>query len=221
MEKDHRFIALAGNIGIGKTSIGKLIQREFGYELFEEPVIDNRFLKQYYAGTTKEEIFESMKRWAFTLQLEFLTKRAEHHDLIESIEQNCVQDRSLIEDPLIFASHLHTIGAMTDNEYTLYLEIFNDYNLKLRQPDRIILLSVDNVDILEHRIKTLRAREEEKNIPREFLDGLQSRYITFAQASYNRYKIPVSTINITHMDIRTPEGKDELKRELEQILRAA
>ncbi|MEE8410762.1 MAG: deoxynucleoside kinase, partial [Myxococcota bacterium] len=65
MTKTH-FVALAGNIGSGKTTVAKLISRRFGYELFDEPVIDNRFLAAYYAD---------MQRWSFTLQLEFLIKR--------------------------------------------------------------------------------------------------------------------------------------------------
>jgi len=88
------FLTLAGNIGCGKTTAAKLISQQFGYELFDEPVIDNRFLKDYYAD---------MKRWSFTLQMEFLIRRVEHHELIKTVPKSCVQDRSLYEDPEIFA----------------------------------------------------------------------------------------------------------------------
>src|SRR5207302_794352 len=64
------FVAMAGNIGAGKTTAAKMISQKFGYELFDEPVIDNRFLKHYYGD---------MRRWSFTLQLEFLIKRVDHH----------------------------------------------------------------------------------------------------------------------------------------------
>ncbi len=81
LPKAKRFVALAGNIGAGKTTAAKLISQTFGFELFDEPVIDNRFLKDYYAD---------MRRWSFTLQLEFLIRRVEHHELIHSIKKSCV-----------------------------------------------------------------------------------------------------------------------------------
>ena len=86
------FVALAGNIGCGKTTAAKLISQRFGYELFDEPVLDNRFLKHYYAD---------MRRWSFTLQLEFLIKRVAHHEIIDTVPKSCIQDRTLIEDPEI------------------------------------------------------------------------------------------------------------------------
>ena len=84
------FVALAGNIGAGKTTAAKLISQRLGFELFDEPVIDNRFLRDYYGD---------MKRWSFTLQLEFLMKRAQHHELIHTVPKSCIQDRTLLEDP--------------------------------------------------------------------------------------------------------------------------
>ena len=76
------FVALAGNIGAGKTTAAKLISQNFGYELFDEPVLDNRFLKSYYGD---------MGRWSFTLQLEFLIRRFEHQYIIHKVHKYCVQ----------------------------------------------------------------------------------------------------------------------------------
>ena len=89
---------MAGNIGCGKTTAAKIVSQNFGFELFDEPVIDNRFLRSYY---------EDMKRWSLTLQMEFLIRRVEHHELIETVPKSCIQDRSLYEDPEIFAKYLH------------------------------------------------------------------------------------------------------------------
>ena len=88
----HRktFVALAGNIGTGKTTAAELITNHFGFDLFMEPVVENRFLRLYY---------HEMTRWSFTLQMEFLLKRIEHQAQIERLHRSCVQDRSLIEDP--------------------------------------------------------------------------------------------------------------------------
>ena len=99
--KDKLFIAMAGNIGCGKTTAAKLISQKFGFELFDEPVIDNRFLKDYY---------RDMQRWSFALQLEFLIRRVEHHELIRKVPKSCIQDRTLYEDPEIFAKYLHGSG---------------------------------------------------------------------------------------------------------------
>ena len=109
--KKKLFITMAGNIGCGKTTAAKLLSQHFGFELFDEPVIDNRFLREYYSD---------MKRWSLTLQMEFLIRRVEHHELIFTVPKSCVQDRSLYEDPEIFAKYLHGLGHMTDNELNLY-----------------------------------------------------------------------------------------------------
>src|SRR5271157_1573576 len=137
-----RFVALAGNIGSGKTTVAKLISRRFDFELFDEPVIDNRFLAHYYGD---------MRRWSFTLQLEFLIKRVTHHELIETVPKSCIQDRSLVEDPEIFAKYLHGLGHMTDDELQLYLEYFDRLNQRIRQPDRVIYLQCLDVDVLLSR----------------------------------------------------------------------
>ena len=93
--KSKMFIALAGNIGCGKTTAAKLISRTFDLELFDEPVIDNRFLADYY---------KDMSRWSFTLQLEFLIWRTQHHELIARVPKSCIQDRTLYEDPVFLPS---------------------------------------------------------------------------------------------------------------------
>ena len=148
------FVALAGNIGAGKTTAAKLISTAFGFELFDEPVIDNRFLRDYYGD---------MKRWSFTLQLEFLMKRAQHHELIHTVPKSCIQDRTLLEDPEIFAKYLHGLGHMDDRELDLYLEYFQRLNRDLHQPDKIIYLQCNDTGILGRRIRE-RGRVEEAGI---------------------------------------------------------
>jgi deoxyadenosine/deoxycytidine kinase len=194
-----RFIAMAGNIGCGKTTAAKLVSQSFGFELFDEPVIDNRFLKDYYAD---------MRRWSFTLQLEFLIKRVEHHELIRKVPKSCIQDRTLYEDPEIFAKYLHGLGFMDDRELDLYFEYFNRLNRDLLHPDLIIILEVDNVETLLRRIRT-RGREEEKGIDAAFLIGLNAYYSTFAQVCQRKYGIPVHRVNVEKLDVRSPEGKKE------------
>lgn len=192
------FIALAGNIGCGKTTAAKLLSRRFGYELFEEPVIDNRFLSSYYGD---------MKRWSFTLQLEFLIKRISHHEVIETVPKSCIQDRTLIEDPEIFAKYLHGLGNLTDDELQLYFEYFDRLNTGIRQPDRIICFQCSDYNVLMDRIRR-RGRKEEQAIPAEFLEGLNGYYSAFPQSVRSKYGIKVMTFDVTHFDIHDPVQAD-------------
>ena len=203
------FIAFAGNIGCGKTTAAKILSQKLGYELFDEPVIDNRFLKLYY---------ENMKRWSFTLQMEFLIRRVEHHELIDTVPKSCVQDRSLYEDPEIFAKYLHGLGNMTDDELNLYFEYFERLTRRLIKPDLIIYLKVDNVQVLLDRIRK-RGRKEEQGITAEFLEGLGGYYTTFPQVCKNKYKVPVLTFNVTETDIRKNAGKEEFLTKVEEAIK--
>jgi deoxyadenosine/deoxycytidine kinase len=189
---------MAGNIGCGKTTAAKIVSQSLGYELFDEPVIDNRFLRDYYAD---------MKRWSLTLQMEFLIRRVEHHELIETVPKSCVQDRSLYEDPEIFAKYLHGLGFMTDDELDLYFDFFERLNKKLIRPDLVVFLQVDDVEILLKRIRK-RGRQEEQGITADFLQGLGGYYISFPQVCRNKYGIDIITFNVTAIDIRSKDGKD-------------
>ena len=193
------FVALAGNIGAGKTTAAKILSRHLGMELFAEPVLDNRFLAAYYGD---------MKRWAFTLQLEFLIRRIEHHELIHTVPKACVQDRSLIEDPEIFAKYLHGLGNMTDSELDLYLEYFRRLTHDVRQPDLVIFLKGDEETSME-RIQ-VRGRKEEAGITLDFLAGLRAYYDTFEGVARQKYDLNLLTIDLQSLDMRTPEGEMQL-----------
>jgi deoxyadenosine/deoxycytidine kinase len=194
-----RFVALAGNIGAGKTTAAKLISQRLGFELFDEPVIDNRFLKDYYAD---------MRRWSFTLQLEFLIRRVEHHELIHTVKKSCVQDRTLYEDPEIFAKYLHGLGHMTDSELDLYFEYFQRLSRNVAQPDKVICFDVPDVSVLLQRIR-VRGRIEEKGIDQRFLRGLNGYYASFPQVLQNKYGIDCLTLDVTSLDIRSGRGREE------------
>jgi deoxyadenosine/deoxycytidine kinase len=207
--KKKIFITMAGNIGCGKTTAAKLLSQNFSFELFDEPVIDNRFLRDYYA---------EMKRWSLTLQMEFLIRRVEHHELIKTVPKSCIQDRSLYEDPEIFAKYLHGLGNMTDDELNLYFEYFERLNKSLIRPDLIIFLQVDDVGILLDRIRK-RGREEEQGISFAFLQGLGGYYLSFPQVCQNKYGIDVITYNVTTTDIRSDEGKEKFLAAIQDKLK--
>jgi len=207
---DKRFVALAGNIGSGKTTAAKLISQHLGFELFDEPVIDNRFLAAYYADMT---------RWSFTLQMEFLVKRVKHHELIATVPKSCVQDRTLYEDPEIFAKYLHGLGHMTDDELDLYFEYFHRLNRELIRPDLVVYLEVGEPGTLVERIRA-RGRSEEQGIAAEFLQGLAAYYTTFPSVCARKYGLSVVRFDVSRLDIRSPAGRGALLDAVERGLGA-
>lgn len=202
------FVALAGNIGAGKTTAATLLARTFDLELFTEPVLENRFLSLYY---------DDMERWSFTLQMEFLLKRVEHHTQIAGHDGPCVQDRTLVEDPEIFAKYLHGLGYMRDEELDLYFDYFQRFNRDIEQPDKIVLLHTPDVTELMRRIAD-RGREEERGIGAEFLRGLNGYYETFAQVAERKYDTDVMTVDVTDRDIRRDPDRREFLEEVDAFL---
>ena len=129
-----------------------------------------------------------MRRWSFTLQLEFLIRRIEHHELIHTVRKNCVQDRTLYEDPEIFAKYLHGLGFLDSRELQLYYEYFERLNRDVIKPDKIIFFDVPDVGVLLDRIQQ-RGRVEEMGIRRDFLKGLAGYYASFPQVMQSKYGV--------------------------------
>lgn len=206
--KEKMFVATAGNIGAGKTTVAKMISQTFGFELFDEPVIDNRFLRYYYYD---------MKRWSFTLQMEFLIKRIEHHQLIRSIDKHCIQDRTLLEDPEIFAKYLHGLGNMTDQELDLYFDYYRRLSKDIEHPTKIIFLQANEPNLLMNRIQQ-RGREEEKNISNQFISGLNGYYTGFPQVCRNKYNLDVKIFDVSQGDIRAGKNRELFLQEVEAFL---
>ena len=190
MDGKH-FIAFAGNIAAGKTTCAKISSDHFGFKLFMEPVIDNEFLIPYY---------KDMKRWSFTLQIKFLYERSRHYKQFSNYNKSCISDRSLIEDPEIFARYLNSIGNMNHDEYKLYLDVFRDYTKNIPNPDLIVNLEVGDVDVLLDRIKS-RGREFEQGIDRNFLEKINGIYKSFPDIC-SKYNTKVLTLDAQNNDFR-------------------
>ncbi len=159
------FVAIAGNIGSGKSSLTQLLSREFGWTPYYESVDDNPYLKDFYAD---------MKRWSFHVQIYFLSKRFIHQKDFLSREESIVQDRSIYEDAEIFARNLFNIGMMAERDFRNYRELFAAMTGYIQPPDLLIYLRSSVLE-LQRKIAQ-RGREFEQGITAEYLGQLNTLY---------------------------------------------
>jgi deoxyadenosine/deoxycytidine kinase len=159
------FIAVAGNIGAGKSSLTHLLSLRYGWKPFFESVEDNPYLNDFYAD---------MKRWSFNLQVYFLSNRFRSHKSITEGPDSVLLDRAIYEDAEIFARNLYEIGKMDQRDYENYVALYEVMTEYLRAPDLLIYLRA-NVDTLVKQI-SLRGRDFEQSIKKEYLEQLNKHY---------------------------------------------
>jgi len=165
VDKQTYFIGIAGNIGVGKTTMTDIIADRFGWRPFYESVIDNPYLEDFY---------EDMKRWSFNLQIYFLSHRFRTHKLMTESGFSSIQDRTIYEDVEIFARNLHEMGDMSKRDWDNYCALFEIMTSYLKKPDLILYLRA-SVDTLLTRIKK-RSRGFESNISPEYIYRLNISY---------------------------------------------
>ncbi len=163
-----KFIAVAGNIGSGKSSLTTLLGNTFGWKPYYESVEDNPYLSDFYGD---------MKRWSFHLQIYFLSHRFHTHKKISESTESVIQDRSIYEDAEIFARNLYEIGNMAQRDYDNYVALYTVMTDYLRVPDLMIYLRA-SVDTLKKQIEK-RGREYEQSIPATYLEQLNAHYETW------------------------------------------
>lgn len=159
------FIAIAGNIGTGKTTLTHLLSKRFGWAPHFEAVVDNPYLADFY---------KDMARWSFPLQIFFLNNRFRAHQEITQRTESAIQDRSIYEDANIFARNLHEAGQMEERDFRNYLELYEVMCQYLTPPDLVIYLR-KSLPKLKERIAK-RGRDFEKNIPDQYLLDLNRFY---------------------------------------------
>jgi deoxyadenosine/deoxycytidine kinase len=159
------FVAVAGNIGAGKSSLARLLGARFKWKPYFESVEDNPYLSDFYGD---------MSRWSFHLQIYFLANRFKCHKEIVESSESVIQDRSIYEDAEIFARNLYDIGKMTERDYTNYVSLFHVMMEYLKPPDLMIYLRA-NVDTLTKQISK-RGRDFEQGIERSYLEQLNKLY---------------------------------------------
>lgn len=158
-------VAIAGNIGAGKTTLTKLLAKHFGWEAHYEEVVENPYLEDFY---------NQMERWSFNLQIYFLNSRFRQIIEIHKSGRNIVQDRTIYEDAYIFAPNLHAMGLMTNRDFENYQSLFQLMEEMVAAPDLLIYLrsSIPNLVKQIHK----RGREYENSISIDYLSRLNERY---------------------------------------------
>lgn len=165
MTSDKIFIAIAGNIGAGKTTLTQMLSKRFGWEAHFESVTDNPYLSDFY---------NDMTRWSFSLQIFFLNNRFRAHQRVTQGTESAIQDRSIYEDANIFARNLYEQGQMEERDYRNYLELYDVMAGFLTPPDLVVYLR-KSLPVLRERIE-MRGRSYEKDIPAEYLLNLNRYY---------------------------------------------
>jgi len=159
------FIAIAGNIGTGKTTLTQMLSQRFGWKAHFEAVAENPYLTDFY---------RDMNRWSFPLQIYFLNNRFRAHQSVTLGDDSAIQDRSIYEDANIFARNLYEQGQMEERDYQNYLDLYKVMSGFLTPPDLVIYLR-KSLPKLKERI-ALRGRSFEKDIPDEYLSNLNRYY---------------------------------------------
>jgi len=158
-------VAIAGNIGCGKTTLTKMLAKRYGWQPNFEPVDNNPYLEDYYAD---------MARWSFNLQIYFLSKRFKDVVEISKCEDVIVQDRTIFEDARIFAPNLHDMGLMSDRDFKNYSDLFDLMMSLVKLPDLMIYIRSSIPNLIAQIAK--RGRDYEQSIRIDYLTGLNNRY---------------------------------------------
>ncbi len=184
--KEFKHIAIAGNIGAGKTSLCTRLARHFNWDVHYEDADNNPYLADFYTD---------MRRWAFNLQIYFLNSRFGQIMRIQQGENTVVQDRTIYEDAKIFAPNLHEMGLIENRDFRAYQDLFENMSQHIRPPDLLIYLKASIPTLVEH-IQD-RGREYEGNISLDYLKKLNKRYDTWID-SYDRGNLLI--INVDQLD---------------------
>lgn len=218
----NKFIAIAGNIGVGKSTLVKMLCAEMKWEPFYEPVAENPYLADFY---------QNMSAWAFHSQVFFLTHRLRAHFQLAQHPNSVVQDRSVYEDAEIFAENLFRQGNMIERDYQTYRELYETTAQFLPPPDLVIYLRA-SAPTLMNRINS-RGRDYERTITPEYLQNLNDLYESWIE---NFTLCPVLAIPADDLDYvahpghlrlivskveKKLSGKEEVLFEAEEMARAA
>ena len=194
-------IAIAGNIGAGKTSLTKLLSKYYKYEGHYEDVLKNPYLDDFY---------DQMERWSFNLQIYFLNSRFRQIKDFEENGKNIIQDRTIYEDANIFAPNLLAIGLMTNRDFDNYKSIFNLMESFVKAPDLLVYLSSGIPNLVDQIHK--RGRDYENSISIDYLSRLNERYEALIE-TYDKGKLLIIDVD----DLDFVKNKKDLQKITDKI----
>lgn len=199
------YIAVAGNIGVGKSSLTELLALRLGWEPFYEAVAENPYLSDFYSD---------MRRWSFHSQVFFLSRRLSSHRDLLNHPSSVIQDRSVYEDAEIFARNLYNGGNMSEADWRTYYDLYELTTSIVRPPNLVVYLQA-SLPTLVSRI-SLRGRDFERNIQHEYLAQLNDLYEDWV----TRFNLcPVLTINTDGMDfVHNPTHLDQIAQRIRDRL---
>ena len=199
------YIAIAGNIGSGKTTLTQMLTERYEAKAYLEN-IDNPYIGDFY---------EDMNRWSFNLQIRFLGSRIEQtmEMLADSTQRMIIQDRTIYEDAYIFAGNLHEMGLMSSRDIETYMGIFRLVTNLIPKPDLLIYLKA-SVPTLTSQIRK-RGREYEMNIDEAYLNRLNTKYNHWIETIYEG---PVLVVDKDHEDfVEDPQVFERICAELDKL----
>jgi deoxyadenosine/deoxycytidine kinase len=210
-----KYVAVAGNIGVGKSTLVHLLSSRLGWQPFYEPVAENPYLADFY---------QDMHQWAFHSQIFFLTHRLRAHRQLLDHPTSAIQDRTVYEDAEVFACNLYQQGLMSERDYRSYRELYEVLADFLPPPDLVVYLRA-TPGTLHRRIRQ-RGRSYEKDISAEYLQQLNELY----EGWIGRFSLcPVLTVpadaldyvaNSSHMDLVVRKVQEKLTGKEEVIFAA-
>lgn len=194
-------IAIAGNIGSGKTTLTGLLAKHYGWEAYYEDVEENPYLDDFYT---------EMQRWSFNLQIYFLNSRFRQVVDIRNADKKVIQDRTIYEDAYIFAPNLHAMGLMTSRDFDNYMSLFHLMESFLQPPDLMIYLRASIPTLVDQIQK--RGRQYENSIRIDYLKRLNERYEAWI-SNYDSGKLLIIDIDQN----RFPEDPEHLGEIINKI----
>lgn len=195
-----KHIAIAGNIGSGKTTLTEKLCKQYGWKPQFEDTSSNPYISDFY---------EDMPRWSFHMQIYYLDKRFKKILEIRNGEETITQDRTIYEDAFIFAKNLHEMGLMNSRDYETYLSIFNTLNQFIKPPDLLIYLKASIPTLVDHIQK--RGRDFEDSIRLDYLKKLNHHYEEWI-SNYKGKELLVINVDDLNLD-----KTDDLSKIYEKI----